>query len=1018
MDPEDFRSLLSKYQGACGEAVAAHGGHIAQYLGDGVVIYFGYPRAHEDEAQRAIRCGLDIIDRVRKLAATSPTSPALTVRLGAHTGRVVVGPVGAGDRRSRIAVGDTPNLAARIQGEAPVGTLAVSLTTWRVVEGYFMGSALGERLLKGVSQPVPLWVVSAESNSRERVEVSARLTPFIGRDVERRTLLDEWERVRSGQCRFVFISGEPGMGKSRLAQWLREEIQTSASEFLFMRASPYNSTSPFFPLIELLQRRFEIDPTRDDEQRLKQLEGALQARGLTGPEPVALLGPLLSVPTAGSYGPLNLSPARQRTRTMELVIELASRLAMAGPSVLVMEDLHWADPSSVELLEYLVKDAGDVPLLGVFTARPEFECAWTSNDAVRFLELTGFDRTNAEAVVRAVTSGKALPSSVLRHILARSEGVPLFVEEMTKSVLDSGLLVERTASWETIGEIPADAIPTTVDASLTARIDRLGASRATAQLAGTIGREFGWALLREVSDRDDATLRRDLDRLVQSGLVWSTDDDSGTFSFKHALVRDAAYNSLLRSVRQTYHRRIASTLLARFPEEAAQRPDLIADHLTRGGQEDAAVPYYEAAGRQALARASLHEAADHFRRAIAGLQMSPRTAEIEERELDLLIQLAPLEMSVYGWGSREVEQDCEQALALATDLERPDRRYAPLWGLWTVRFLRGEMVLAMADAAPVLDAARSSGVPMIEITGRHATSYTSLYRGEFEQALEDADAGLALYDFAQEKVLASTFSLSSSVCLMASRATSLWMMGRPLDAELQWDRMLDLGRSLQHPPSLAATLAFFLHGGGIRYSYIRGMHQLRHVADELMALCRDEDYFLWYAVGYTYRGVIAEALGDRDEALTRMEEGLELFEQTGSRLTLVMMNVLCAEALHRLGNDDQALEKLTVAEKEMRQRQEGLLAPDIWRVRGTILAGRRDDAAADRAYREAIRRAQRQNARALELRAWLDLYDLRQRQGLADQAREQIATVLAGFTQGLDGPELARAAAIVRQSRS
>jgi tetratricopeptide (TPR) repeat protein len=237
-----------------------------------------------------------------------------------------------------------------------------------------------------------------------------------------------------------------------------------------------------------------------------------------------------------------------------------------------------------------------------------------------------------------------------------------------------------------------------------------------------------------------------------------------------------------------------------------------------------------------------------------------------------------------------------------------------------------------------------------------------------------------------------------------------------LDAEIQWDRMLDLGRSLQHPPSLAATLAFFLHGGGIRYSYIGAMHHLRHVADELMTLCRDEDYFLWYAVGYTYRGIIAEALGDRDEALTRMEEGLELFEQTGSRLTLVMMNVLCAEALHRLGNDDRALEKLAVAEKEMREREEGLLAPDMWRVRGTILASRRDDAGADTAFREAIHRAQRQNARALELRAWLDLNDLRSRQGLADQAREQIATVLAGFTQGLDGPELARAAAIVRQS--
>jgi class 3 adenylate cyclase/tetratricopeptide (TPR) repeat protein len=1013
MDPEDLRKMLAEYQRVCGDAVGAHEGHVAQYLGDGVVVYFGYPRAHEDEAHRAVRCGLDIIEGVRRLAQDAAGSEGrlFDVRLGAHTGRVVVGPVGAGDRQSRIAVGETPNLAARIQAEAPVGSLVVSDTTWGIVDGYFTGTPLGERVLKGVPNPMSLWMVTGEGGSRERVEVASRLTPLVGRREERKKLLDVWADVQSGRSHFLHLSGEPGMGKSRLAQWFCEEIDDANTELLLIRATPYNSASAFYPIIELIQRRFGIHPTLPDDERLRRLEEALAARGNVDSDAVLLLCPLLSISTEGRFAPLTLSPARRRTQTMELLIELALRLARAGPTLLLVEDLHWADPSTVELFEHLVRRAPDLPLLCVFTARPEFEAAWTSSKAVGLLELSKFDRSDSESVVRSVASGKQLPSEVLRQIVSRSDGVPLFVEEMTRFVLDSGLLEERTAAWVAVGEIPAEAIPVSMDASLTARIDRLGASRATAQLAGTIGREFGWALLKEVSDRDEVTLQRDLQRLMRSGLVWQTDADSETYSFKHALVRDAAYNSLLRSVRQTYHNRIATTLLERFPEQAVLRPDLIADHLSSAGRDDAAVAFYEAAGRQALERASLHEAADHFRRAIQCLGTGP-TPEAKEHELDFLIQLAPLLMAVYGWGSHEVEDACGRALSLAAELGRHDLSYAPMWGQWTVRFLRGEMVTAMAAAESVLQMAKASGVPMLELTGRHATSYTSLYRGEFEQALSEADAGLALYGFEQEKVLASTFSLSSSVCLMASRATALWMLGRPVEAEEEWDRMLGLGRALQHPPSLAAALAFALHGGGIRYSYVGAMAELQAVAEELMSLSKEEDFFLWYAVGYTYRGIVAQSLGYRDEALVQMEEGLELFEQTGSRLTLVMMNVLCAEAMYRLGEGDRALEKLHVAETEMRHRDEGLLAPDIWRIRGSILVSSGDDAAGEAAYREAIHRARHQGALALQLRTALDLHDLRERQGRSDQARELLAGILGGFSQGLDRPEPARAVGI------
>ena len=603
---------------------------------------------------------------------------------------------------------------------------------------------------------------------------------------------------------------------------------------------------------------------------------------------------------------------------------------------------------------------------------------------------------------------------MLRQILTRAEGVPLFAEEVTRFVLDSGLLQERSAGWESVGQIPADAIPATIDGSLTARIDRLGPSRATAQLAAAIGREFSWDLLCEVSDREEPTLRGDLDLLVETGLVRRTHSGSWTFSFKHALLRDAAYNSLLRSIRQSHHSRIATALLEQFPEEAAQRPDLIADHLNLAGRDEASVQYYEAAGRQALERASLHEAAGHFRHALAGLAKAPQSPENLQHQLEILVQVAPLLMNVYGWGAIEVEQACQRAVALAAELGRRDLTYAPMWGLWTVRFLRGELVAATADAESVLQIAEASGVPMLRITGRHATGYTSLYRGEFERTLEEANAGLALFDLEQEKHLARTFSLSSTVSLMAMRATSLWMTGSVEEAEVQWDDMVDLGRRLGHPPSLAAMLAFQLHGGGFRHSYAGEMMRLLEPAEELMALCKEEDYFLWYAVGYTYRGMVAEALREQENALEMMQEGIELFEQTQSRLTLVFMNVLCAQAAHRLGENDAALAMLDAAETELRQRDEGLFAPEIWRTRGRVQVSQGDEARGEAGYREALRRARAQGARSLELRAALDLHDLYSAQGRPQATVSVLASVLEGFAQGLDRPEPARAAAIVR----
>ncbi len=1013
LDPEDLGERVAEHQKICGEAVLAHEGHIAQYLGDGVVVYFGYPRSHEDEAQRAVRCGLDILAGVQALRDSGkfPAESSLDVRLGAHTGRVVVGPVGAGDRKERIALGDTPNIAARIQSEAEPGTLTVSGTTWRIVEGYFTGKCLGEEQLKGVSEAVQLWLVTGESESRERVEVAGELTPFLGRQRERSVLEEAWKDCQAGGSHFVLVRGEPGVGKSRLAQLFRDEVQFQAADLLGMRAAPYSSNSPFHPLIELIERRFHLNHVMAAE-RLKALEEGLGELGLAQPDAVVLLASLLSIGADDRFAPLDLSQARRRNRTMELLVELVAAMAGEGPTLLLVEDLHWMDTSTLEFLHLLVTTPSPVALLGVLTVRPEVELGFTRLPNVRTIELSGFEPAEAETMVRGMTSGKALPRDVLRQIVARSDGVPLFIEELTRSVLDSGMLRERAASWEPVGPVSPEMIPTTMDASLTSRIDRLGASRATAQLAATIGREFSIEMLQEVSDRDEATLRQDLECLLQAGLAWSAEDEGHVFVFKHALVRDAAYNSLLRSTRQSHHRRIAAAMRERFAQETSVRPDLIAHHLTSAGEDEEAIAFWEAAGRQALARTAVHEAAEHFQRAIECLGRLPTTPERQERELELQILRAPLLMAVYGWGAVEVEQVCERALGLAQGLNLLNRSYPPLWGMWTVRFLRGEMKPALEAADLALQTAGALGVPMLQVTGREARSYTLAYHGEFEQALEEADAGLTLFDFEQEKQLVKLFGLSPTVGLRASRGHALWMLGRVVEAEDQWESMLQLGRALEHRPSLATSLGPTLHGGGLRYFYAGQMDHLADVADELIALAKEEDFFLWYAVAITYRGLIDLALGD-ERAGAQVQEGLELFTQTGARLTLVMMNVLWGEALYRLGDDDEAFRRLDVAEAEMNARREGLLAPDIWRVRGKLLARQGERSAAEASYCQAIERARTQQALSLELRAALDLYELRAEEGRADEGRALLAGVLERFTQGLDRPEPARAAAIV-----
>jgi class 3 adenylate cyclase/tetratricopeptide (TPR) repeat protein len=1005
LDPEDLRELLADYQRVCLEVADHHEGHIAQYLGDGVLIYFGYPHAHEDDARRAVRCGLDILSRMGE----RESGPPLQARIGAHTGRVVIGSVG----HEYLAHGDTPNIAARVQSAAEPGNLVVSDAVWRIVEGYFQGESLGERELKGLAKPVPLWRVTGLSGAESRLDASVTLTDYVGRERERAELREHWEAVKPGEARFVTVRGEAGIGKSRLVHEFRQQLCDPGVDQLDLRFTPYLQNSAFLPVIELVEARLGLDRSLAPAVLLDRIDRRLLELGITAPDAAPLYAGLLSIPTDARYPPLDVSPARRRLRTLEILVSVLEALASRRPTILVAEDLHWADASTLELLQLIVSSAPRLPLLALFTARPEFQAPWDDYRATAVIEVSRLDDADVESVARAVARSKTIPGEVMRLIIERCDGVPLFVEEVAHAVIESGVLEEHEFTWELTGPLPAGLIPATVDASLMARIDHLGDARGTAQLAATIGREFSWGLLRAVSDRSEESLSEDLQRIVAADLARRAPDrTSETYEFKHALVQDAAYESLLRSSRQAFHARIAAALQKDFAGEVEHHPEVVARHLSGAGRYDEAADYWSAAGQNALARMAIPEANGHFTRALEGLSRLPETQETLAKELELQIAIAPTLMTVHGWASPTVAEACERARELCGRLNRPDMLYPPVWGLWTNFFVGGQLDRAQVTADEALAMAVASGVPMLEVTGRHAVAYTRYYRGEWSEAIPHAEAGIALYSLEQERALTATFQLSSTVNLVAALGSCHWMMGRQERALEELDRMIGIARDVNHPSALSNALGVACY----MLTFHHDFPLMLEYANEVKSFAREEGWDLWYAVGVMSSGWSRLRMGDRVDGLRELFEGVTLFRATRSDLMGPTVGVIHGEGLRAAGRREEALEMLAATARTAHDGHVGVLLPDVYRLMGEthLDLGRLDNA--ENAFHKALDTAAAQKALSLELRAAMSYHDVLQRTGRHAESLALVQRCYERFTDSLDQPDLVRARTMLEEA--
>jgi class 3 adenylate cyclase/predicted ATPase len=1009
LDPEDLRQVIAAYHGAVGTTVASFDGFVAKYMGDGVLIYFGYPRAHEDDAERAVRAGLGVIDAIGRLEVGSAT---LQTRVGIATGHVVVGDlIGEGPAQEHAVVGETPNLAARLQAVAEPDAVVIAAGTRRLIGDLFECRDLGAVAVKGIAAPVPAWRVLRASGVASRFEAlrGSALTPLIGRDEEIDLLLRRWARAKAGDGQIVLVCGEAGLGKSRLAAALAERLH--AEPYLRLRyfCSPYHQDSALYPFIDQLGRASGF--ARDDvpAPRLEKLE-ALLALATPPDEDVALIADLMSLPAAARHPLPNLSPQLRKERTLAALIRQLEGLARRQPVLMIVEDAHWIDPTSRELLDLTVERVRSLPVLLIVTFRLEFQPPWTGQPQVTMLALNRLDRHDRTVLVEEIAGGKALPDEVVVQIADRTDGVPLFVEELTKSVIESGLLREEGDRYVLDRALPPFAIPTTLHDSLMARLDRLASVRLVVQIGAAIGREFTYALLRTVSRLPEDELQAALGRLVAAELVFQRGTPpEAVYSFKHALVQDAAHGSLLRSARRQLHAQIAAALETDSPEIIDSQPELLAQHCAEAGLVEKSAACWGKAGRRSAARSAMAEAAAQLKKGLDQLALLPDSTDRRRRELEFCSALGAVLLFAKGFSAPETGQAYGRARELWEQLGSPSEFLGIPYGQSYYHAVRGELDRAQSLAGDMLRLGRQRNDAAGLILGHLSCARSLLWRGKFGQSKSHLEAGLALHDPIAHSSLVDQTGTHPQVYFEGYLAFALFCLGYPDQAFAWINAAIAEARRLAHLPSLAAGLAL----GGPLHSLGGNDTALNERAEELVAVATEQGFPYWRAFGTMVRGCAKVRNGDVTEGMSLLRSGLAAFRATGVVLTVPYHMIYLARACEIAGRIGEGLALLDDALQIVERTGERWFAAELNRHKGRLLLQQGHSEAAEEFYRKALSIAVEQEAKLWELRAAVSLARLRLDQGRRAEARDLLAPVYGWFTEGFATPDLKEAKALL-----
>jgi class 3 adenylate cyclase/predicted ATPase len=1020
MDPEDLREVITAYQRAVAETVGRFGGFVAKYMGDGALVYFGYPRAHEDDAERAVRAGLALVAAVRDLK----THAALQTRIGIATGLVVVGDlVGSGASQEQAIVGDTPNLAARLQGIAEPNSVVIAEGTRRLVGSLFELEDLGPQEIKGVSGLPRAWAALRTASVEGRFEAmhGSGLTDLVGREEELDLLLRRWSRAKSGSGQVVLVSGEAGIGKSRLTAALLERLANEPHTRLRYFCSPQHTDSALFPIISQMERAAGLAHEDTVQAKLGKLD-ALLAQSATSREHAALFAEMLSFPNDGRYPALELAPQQRLHRMFAALATQVETFARRSPVLMIFEDAHWADPTSLEAFGRAVMDRiSDLNVLLIVTYRPEFDPPWIGQPHVTTLTLNRLGLEEIAAMIDAVIGNKQLSASVKLDIVERTDGIPLFIEEMTKAVLEA----TNEDAERTVASIPTPslAIPASLHASLMARLDRLGPAKEVAQIGAVIGREFSHAVLAAVARMEEGTLRSALDDLTDAGLLFRrAAPPHATYLFKHVLVQDTAYSTLLRERRRALHARIADVLDTQFPEVAESQPELIAGHYTEAGLIEKSAAFWAKAGRRSLERSTLAEAVVQLNRALDQMASLTSTPALRQEQIELQVAALMPIMHLQGYSSPEAKMATERARLLiehAQAMGEPPKNpllvYTILLGAWTTCTMafNGDGLCSLA--AQIIETAQKQQAAFPTMLGHSLMSFSLLTTGSFAQSRAHRDRALELYEpaYREQSLL---FGWDSRVSTLGIGAQALWFLGYPDAALLDVKQGLKEARDLGHAGSLFLALYYAI----ITHFLCGDYATVETLANDLSTLAEQQDSSMWRRAGQSsYRGWVCAVTGRATEAIELLVPLLAASRSSGSTKDRPIGLSLLGKSYAEQGQADEAFRCVSEAKEVIERTGERWFEADVHRVAGEIalLSPQANVKQAEAQYERALAVARQQQAKSWELRAAMSMARLWRDQGKRQQARELLAPVYGWFTEGFDTLDLKEAKTLLDELR-
>ncbi len=1018
LDPEDLQAAIRRFLDVCGQAVTRFNGYIAKYMGDGLLVYFGYPHAHEHDAERAIHAGLAVLELVKALPGEniSDQGHEIAARIGIATGHVMVGEViGQETAKERSVFGETPNLAARLQALAMPNQLVVDSATKRLVGSEFDCVDKGEFSLKGFDVPVQVWQVLGATPSASRFESyrSARLANFIGREQETALLLGRWREAVNGEGQVVLLCGEAGIGKSRLARSLRERLEDERCQTIELQCSPYHTNTALYPVIQFLRQAAGLTGNDSPQIQRQKVDALTSKNGVDDQKTGSLLADLLSIHADARYPSPNASPETRKEWTLEALVQQLQRLAGHCPTLFIVEDAHWLDPTTMDLLTRTIDRIQQMRVLLLITFRPNFKPAWTEYGHVTFLTLSRLPRRHSIKLLASMTGGKALPPEVEQVILSKTDGVPLYIEELTENMLESGLLTEGSDSFSWRCSLKDVAIPNSLQALLMERVDRLGPAKEIVQIGAAIGREFTYELLRAIVSVSDSELARALDLFTDSGLILQDGHiPLARYHFKHALVQEAAYNTLPKKSRRMLHARIAKILEDKFAERVETEPELLAHHSEQAGLSEAALTYWHRAARRDAGLSANREAINHYNNALAMLKDLPESRQRDAVELDLLIERGAPMVTVKGYASQEIERNYLRAREISHADSHSEQHFFSVWGLWVFRLVRGPLVQACELAENLLSLAERRQNPDLLIRAYESVGSTYSFLGRFDEAKTHLLAAKSLFDPTRHHGQNLPYTQDPGITARIILARTLWILGEVDEVDTMLQEAIDMARELEHP----FTLAFALATACWISSTLHEAERTRSLADEAIAISMKYSFDLGLAWATSSQGWALVEMG-HEEGFSKLFDGISAKQAAGASLNSTHTLALLAELYLQRKRIDEGLGTIQEALEIVSVQGEQFWKAELLRLKGELLLEQSDHSVSDaeQCFIEALKTAQDQGARMLELRAAISAANFLRGQNRLDEATRVLQSARSWFNERIVNRELTEAQTLLAQ---